>query len=597
MAQKRRLEVIIAGNASGLRGALGEVEGFGRKVSGVFRGLGRAGLIGLGGLGAGAAGGLGLALGEAREAEKIGRITDQLVKSSGGAAGLTGDQVAGLSEKLSGLVGVDDELIQANANVLLGFKNVKEGVGAGNDVFSQTLGLAQDMSTVMGTDAKSATLALGKALNDPIAGMTALGRSGVQFSDAQKEQIKQFVESGDLLSAQKVILGEVSSEFGGAAKAAADPLDRLKVIAGNLMERLGKKLLPVAEKLANWLGENLPKAFDAAAPFLDKFGAGVAWLSEKIGEMVRWVQANWPQISATIGRVLDQVRGKVQVVIGWVMTFWERFGDEIMSTIRAAWDFVVNTVTAAVEIVRGIIKVVTNLIQGDWGAVWDGIKQVVSGVWNAITGVVGFAINLVKNAISAGLELIKGLWSTAWEWVSREVREAVGGFGSFISRSIDNIVGWFTSLPTKLLRAGAGMWDWISDTFKAAINKVIGWWNDLEFKVPKIHITGTNIDVGGNTIGFPDLPFLAQGGTAIRSGWSVVGDDGPELLHMDRGATVVPLTRSGCALGGGQTINLTVQVTAPPGADRQWLRWLADQLAREVRDGGPLGLALKKATA
>ena len=33
---------------------------------------------------------------------------------------------------------------------------------------------------------------LGKALNDPVKGITALGRAGVTFTDEQKKQIKQW---------------------------------------------------------------------------------------------------------------------------------------------------------------------------------------------------------------------------------------------------------------------------------------------------------------------------------------------------------------------------------------------------------------------
>ena len=47
---------------------------------------------------------------------------------------------------------------------------------------------------------------VGKALNDPLKGLTALSRIGVQFTAQQQEQIKAMVEVGDVAGAQKIIL-------------------------------------------------------------------------------------------------------------------------------------------------------------------------------------------------------------------------------------------------------------------------------------------------------------------------------------------------------------------------------------------------------
>lgn len=44
------------------------------------------------------------------------------------------------------------------------------------------------------------------------------------------------------------------------------------------------------------------------------------------------------------------------------------------------------------------------------------------------------------------------------------------------------------------------------------------------------------------------VPLLAEGGTAITGGWSVVGDKGPELRYQPPGATIVPLTPSALSM-------------------------------------------------
>jgi hypothetical protein len=98
-----------------------------------------------------------------------------------------------------------------------------------------------NLSTRLGTDLTSASVQVGKALNDPIKGVTALGRAGVQFTAQQKEQIAALVESGDVAGAQTIILQELETQFGGAAEAAAnvDPYTQLANEVGNLSEDFG----------------------------------------------------------------------------------------------------------------------------------------------------------------------------------------------------------------------------------------------------------------------------------------------------------------------------------------------------------------------
>ena len=163
---------------------------------------------------------------------------------------MTAKQVDALAASLSKVAGIDDEVIQAGENVLLTFTSVRNQVGLGNDVFNQATSAALDMSAALGTDLQGSIIQLGKALNDPIQGMTALRRVGVSFTEQQKEQIKALQESGDLLGAQKIVLGEVQREFGGAAAANATALDRLHVAVGNLEESLGTALLPAINSAA-----------------------------------------------------------------------------------------------------------------------------------------------------------------------------------------------------------------------------------------------------------------------------------------------------------------------------------------------------------
>jgi len=187
------------------------------------------------------------------------------------------------------------------------FKNIRNEAGKGNDIFNQATAAALDLSASGFGSVESASKMLGKALNDPLKGITALGRAGVTFTDGQKKQIKALVESGNVLGAQKIIMKEIASQVGGAAKAAADPMQRLGVIAANMKERIGTALLPIIGKVADWLGKKLPKALNVASLGFRALGAafregdvtsdGFVGAMEKIGVVLRTA---WMGIKALV---------------------------------------------------------------------------------------------------------------------------------------------------------------------------------------------------------------------------------------------------------------------------------------------------------
>lgn len=140
------------------------------------------------------------------------------VKSTGGAAGLSVDQLVKMSSALQSVTTFGDEAVQGAQALLLTFTKI------GGDVFPRALDATLDMSAALGQDLRSSSIQLGKALNDPILGVTALGRAGVQFSEDQKGLIKSLVETNQLAKAQGVILGELETQMAGSARAARNTL-------------------------------------------------------------------------------------------------------------------------------------------------------------------------------------------------------------------------------------------------------------------------------------------------------------------------------------------------------------------------------------
>ena len=154
--------------------------------------------------------------------------TAAAIKSTGGAAGVSAQHIRDLSNAQEDLTSVDDKVIQSGANLLLRFTNIRNAVGQGNDVFDQAVKAATNMAIGLNkgdaatADLQGTALKLGKALNDPVKGLSALGRAGVQFSAAEQKQIKDAVAHNRLLDAQRLILEKVTRLYGGAGAAAAN---------------------------------------------------------------------------------------------------------------------------------------------------------------------------------------------------------------------------------------------------------------------------------------------------------------------------------------------------------------------------------------
>jgi hypothetical protein len=155
------------------------------------------------------------------------------IKSTGGAAGLTSKELQDMATHLQDVSTESDEAVERAQALLLTFTNIR-----GNNFRDATVAVV-DMAKKMG-GLESASIQVGKALNDPIKGVTALQKVGVSFTDSQKEQIKALVDSGRAAQAQQLILKELRTEFGGSAEAARNTLGgaltHLSNVWGDLFE-------------------------------------------------------------------------------------------------------------------------------------------------------------------------------------------------------------------------------------------------------------------------------------------------------------------------------------------------------------------------
>ena len=209
-----------------------------------------------------------------------------VLKSTGGQAGMTALQLQGLSSELKNTTFFSGSTITNAEALMLTFTKV------GRDVFPEAMKAATNMSAVFGTDLQGSVIQLGKALNSPISGMTALKRIGVSFTESQVEMIKRLQSTGDLLGAQRVILKELETEFGGAAEAAAKaglgPLQMLGKQFSSLKKGIGATIVEseLFKKSIQAIGQTLAgmkKSLDfSSKASSEEVGSGVQLFIDKL---------------------------------------------------------------------------------------------------------------------------------------------------------------------------------------------------------------------------------------------------------------------------------------------------------------------------
>jgi len=273
------------------------------------------------------------------------------LKSTGASVGFTSKQLQKMASDLQSKTLFGDEEILKDATAqLLTFTNIT------GDQFAKSQEAALNLATRLDGDLKSASIMLGKALNDPVANLSAMSRAGIQFSEDQKEVIKALAESGDMAQAQSIILEELEKQYGGSAEAAAKAgtggLKQLANAFGDLQEEFGKVIMdfmpPVIDGLKNMLA-----AFQNLSPQAKRFiviGSGIAAALGPLLVILPSIIQGFMMLMSPISLVIGAIVGLGIAIV--------TFADEIAPYITAVINFFITLYneSSAVRTIIGLIK-------------------------------------------------------------------------------------------------------------------------------------------------------------------------------------------------------------------------------------------------
>jgi len=329
------------------------------------------------------------AIQDAQDYEKVLKDTQAVIATTGNIAGISVTGVKELAASLEAYGVADENAIIKSQNLIATFTNVRNVVGEGNDIFNQATKAALDMSARFGGDVTSSAVRLGKALNDPIKGVMALSKMGVQFTQAQKDQIKALVQAGDVMGAQKLVLKELTIQTGGAAKAAGD------TFAGAVFR--------AKDKVQDWARDLVT----SLQPALLKLGKIIGDIINKyIKPLISFISKNKEAILGFVATILIAVTAwKTYTTAVKVATAIQGLFNKV-AAMNPTTLIIIAVVAAIALLVAGFIKA-WNTFEGFRKTVIKGLQLVINAIGYVIGGI-GTMLNLITKIPGIG-EKFKGI--------------------------------------------------------------------------------------------------------------------------------------------------------------------------------------------
>lgn len=434
----------------------------------------------------------------------------------------------------------------------------------------------------------------------------------------------------DLTEAEKVqlrynyVLAKTKNAQGDFARTSSGAANQQRIFTEGLKElgaNIGTKLIPVGTKLITWANSLISKfssLSDEQQNMILKF-AGIAaavgpglMVFGKLTSGVGGVITSFGTLGGTIAKsakAFDKIKD-----VGKIGGAFSKFG----KLGKAAFMMFTNPAFIAVAAIAAIIVIAVLLIK-NWtkvknffGKVGQTIKKVfkssggdaekfgttftkvkntvtrlIKAMGKVIGGIIDFMTPIVKflgNVFAKGFKVYLAAVGGYFSGLTSGIMDTISGVTKVLNGLIDFISGVFSGNWSKAWEGVKEIFGGVFDTFaglaKTPINSVIGLINGaisgingLGLKIPD-WVPG----LGGKdfSINIPKIPMLATGGLIQRAGTALVGERGPELVHLPRGAQVVDHSTTKEMMSGKKNNGSCGNITIAKIADSIIIREEAD---------------------
>jgi phage-related protein len=471
--------------------------------------------------GAGLAAGAGVAIGGmVALGSKVGDMADAILDLNS-ITGMSTDSIQKW-RKATEVAGVaQDAVANASQKLTRNLDTMRLESNKGNKAL-QELGFSLSDIENMSADERMDTLTQALA---GVEDKTERARLGTDIFAGSWKEIAPVVDLGtEAMNKAKDSANIISEEDLKKANDFRISIANMKDQVGFFVTEIGIQLLPMLQGMFGWVQDNMPQIKSITSATFEVMGSAVTKVSNFIRDEViprlqdfwSWVEPNLPMIQeffmtsfGVMKDVLADVVEAIKATTQWFQDHWNIVEPILIGIAAGIVTF--QLITAAIAAYGAITKAIT----------------AIQLLFNAalLANPIGLVVIAIGLLVAAGVALYKN-WDV--------VKAKLGDFW----RSIKSIFGKIGSFV-------AGVWDGMVSGVKRAVNSVIRAFNGMIRGLNRIQVDVPDWvpGFGGRGFGFniSTIPMLAEGGNITKAGRVIVGEAGPEILDLPRGARVTPL--------------------------------------------------------
>lgn len=352
------------------------------------------------------------------EAEKTASANarlEQVFKSMGETTGEAARQARVYSAALATQIGVDQNAISLTQAKLATFAQVSSESARMAGVFDRATVAAHDLAAAGFGEASMNAVQLGKALQDPIKGITAMNRSGVTFTEVEQKKIKALTQSGRVLEAQNMILSAVEKQVGGVAAATADDSAKMREAFRQMASTIGMALMPAVQEITQSVmamvepfrdfvqrNPGVIRAIAATGAALLAFGIAVKVITTVVTIMNAVLAMN-PFVLIAIGIIA------AIAAVTLLVKHWDSLGERFKAL--PGWAKIVVGIFALMNLPLLAIIATIKYLQKNWEQIsayfvarWEYIKS-------SFTGFIDFIRSIHSAFFNAGINIVMSIWN------------------------------------------------------------------------------------------------------------------------------------------------------------------------------------------
>jgi phage-related protein len=621
------LPIIYKSDDSGLKAAGKSLDGFSKKLGGIAAGIAAAFSIRA----------ISSFAKESVLVAEAAQTAQNRLEAVAKATGVFGAETQKVTDRLGEFaksqemrLAVDDQVIKGVQAQLLSFKALGASADTVGGAFDRATVAAFDMAAAGFGSAEGNAIALGKALENPMKGVTALARMGTTFTDQQREQIRVLQESGDMLGAQELILAEVESQYGGVAAATADASAKLAIAGQNIKENFGTALLPVFAELAEGLlpvfetiGSSLGETVTAMQPMLiglaeqipgllEAFLPLIPTLASIAGMFIELISAALPFITdilnvllPVIAQLMPVIMNAISVALVPLMDAFMVLADALLPLVAEFLPIFAGIIAELAPLFADLIAQLAPMIAEFLPPLLDLFMQLISALAPIIANLLPVIISLfttlapiILKVVEAFMPLIMAILPPLIKLIEFlvPILEFVAEIlGIVIVAAVGFFIAAFEKVQAFFEKFGPvfkNIFIAFQIVFATVINGIItGFENFINFFIKGFNLIIKGINMVRRELGksefalaaevqfgrleVPSLVPMAVGGIVTGPTAALIGEAGPEA--------VIPLDRFNGM--GGNTYNVTINANV---ADARLGEVVVNAIKRYERTSGPV---------